>query len=148
MSKYFQNEQACKDYILKNSDEVFGEKIHWVSMNLPGELGRITPDLVGYDGNDNLVIVEVKRFNPKPSNANAYDKPRGAIGQVIHYAVAYVEEQSAEDPRVLSTDRFREILKKVRLFIVGEAYLQSVEKMCALLEVYGIHITCLSLENI
>lgn len=148
MSKYFENEQACQDYILKNSHEVFGEKMRWVSMNFPGETSRITPDLVGYDVNDNLVIVEVKRFDPKPSNANAYNRPREAIGQVIHYAVAYVEEQIADDPRFLSTDRFQEILKKVRLFIVGECYSHSVEKMCSLLNVYGINITYLSLDNI
>lgn len=148
MSRYFHTEKACKDYILKNSDEVFGEKMRWVSMNFPGETGRIKPDLVGYDANDNLVIVEVKRFDPKPSNANAYARPREAIGQVIHYAVAYVQDQSADDPRFLSTDRFREILKNVRLFIVGESYSQSVEKMCYFLEAYGIDITYLSLDNI
>ena len=146
MSTLFANEAALKKYIMENTDEVFDEKIRLVAMNLPGETGRITPDLVGYDVNGNLVIVEVKLFDPSPRHGSQYYKPREAIGQMIHYAVAYVQEKIADDPRFLSADRFQEILKKVHLFIIGDVYSESVEKMCSLLDAYGINITYLSLD--
>ncbi len=65
---------------------MFGEEIRWVARSFRGETGQIRPDLVGWDVNGNLVIVEVKPLDPKPGR-NQYNKPRQAIGQVIHKVI-------------------------------------------------------------
>ena len=52
------SKKALKAYIQENTHDVFGEKIRWMSKNLPGG-SRLSPDFIGYDANDNLVDIEV-----------------------------------------------------------------------------------------
>ena len=146
MSHSFSNEKELKEYIEDNTCEIFDEDIAWLEMNFPGESGQIRPDLIGRDANGKLVIVEVKPFWHK-RGANQYDKPRTAIGQVLHYATAYVQK-ALTDPRNLSNEQLTDTLKNVRLVIVGDEYSEPVEKMCALLNAHGINIVYISLDCI
>ena len=142
----FSSEQELKKYIKDCTSEIFGEDITWFRTNLPGENGQIQPDLIGRDVNNKPVIVEVKPFHPR-RGANQYYKPREAVGQVLHYATAYIQKRLT-DPRDLSNEQLTDELKNVRLFILGDVYSEPVEKMCHLLQAHGINIVYISLDCI
>lgn len=126
-----------------NANEIFNEDIHWVEMNIPGEDRPIRPDMAGYDANGRCVIVELKPFG-----YNDYDAPRTAMGQILHYATAYLEKHLKDDPRNLSSEQLIEGLKSVRLFIISDRHSNPTEKMCALLETHDINICYISLDCI
>lgn len=131
--------------IKKNATSIFREVIHWENIQLPGEARNMPVDLTGIDAKGNRVIVEVKPFDGKPSR---YDKPREAVGQILHYATAYLQRDLQADPRDLSEKQLREGLKKIRLFIVSDVYEPTVEKICTLLKAHGITITYISLDSV
>ena len=130
--------------IKKNTTKIFREVIHWDTQHPPGNTRAIRADLTGTDGS-NRVIVEVKVFDGKPSR---YDKPRQAVGQILHYATAYLERNLQTDPCDLSDKQLKTGLKKVRLFIVSDVYEPTVEKICALLKAHGITIRYISLDSV
>ena len=145
MAASFAKEKELEAYIQENTRDVFGEEIRWQSMSLPGEDRPIRPDLIGHDTHGSLVIAEVKVVRGSTA-ANQYDKPRQVIGQMIHYAVAYVQEHCKDDPRDLSVEHVRDALKNVRFFIVTETLHYSLEKMCYFLQAYGLNIRYLALD--
>ena len=127
--------------------EIFEENIRWLNENLPGENGQIRPDLIGVDANGNYVIVEVKSFDHIPQLSQYY-KPREAVGQVLHYATAYVQKYLKCDPRDVSDKQLIDEVTNVRMFIVGDVYSEAVEKMCKFLKAHGININYISLDCI
>ena len=145
---FFENERDLKKYVYENSDEIFGKPIRWRSdTNLPGENRSIRADLIGDDADANTVIVEVKRLGA--AEANQYDKPRAAIGQILHYATAYVQHHLKGDNLYdFSNKEVRDAVKNVRLFIVTPELHYSIVKMCDFLEAYGITISYIALNNL
>ena len=155
MRHVFSTEKELEDYIREHTDEIFGEPIHWHASErkLPGDAGLwVFADLVGEDDEKSAVIVEVKLL--RPWSERKYDLAREAIGQVLHYAYAYIyktvnlqqmllfEKSTAFDSESQPSD---EALKSglsndLRLFIVGEAFSQPVENMCRMLRTFGINI--------
>lgn len=129
--------------IRKNATSIFGEFIHWDTIHPPGERNKMPIDLTGIDAKGNRVVVKVKPFG-----FGEYDTPRQAVGQILHYATAYLQRDMQADPRDLPEQQLREGLKKIRLFIVSNRYSPVVEKICALLKAYGLTITYIALDCI
>ena len=153
----FTSESELVLYIRNHTYEIFGEYIHWDDSlkELPGEgSGNISADLVGVKDNETF-IVEVKLL--RPWSARIYDLAREAVGQVLHYAYAYVYDQVTTRHRSSSGNPFAVIdpsgkqlrvqLHNTQLFVVGEAFSQPVENICQLLRTYGINIRHLSVNQ-
>jgi len=149
----FSSEKALERHISDHTEAIFGERIHWHASErkLPGDAGLwVFADLVGSDAQKTPVIVEVKLL--RPESERKYDLAREAIGQVLHYAYAYLSKRVNLPPMLLfdiatasenvpSDDALKSGLSNdLRLFIVGEAFSQPVENMCRMLRAFGINI--------
>ena len=115
-----------------------------LSENLTGESGHnVVADLIGTDTNDKTVIVEVKLL--QPNGPHKYDRARESVGQVLHYAYAYIYDLlnsiKREEPTAPPDPGLRPISEHfIRVFIVGEEFSQPVENICRLLRAYDINI--------
>ena len=145
----FNNEKQLERYIRDHTREIFGEQIWWIDdyKSLPGESGHpIIADLAGQgedDGSMYHVIAEVKLLRPR--SERKYDLAREAVGQVLHYAYAYISDRShttgSKVPVSPSDDLMRfQLSDMLRLFIVGEEFSQPVGNICRILRVFGINI--------
>ena len=141
--------------VKENPFEVLGEEITWTLRNIVLEeesYGQLRPDIVGRDSQNRIVIVEVKRRalhrTGMPNDAGNKLSAGEAVGEILHYASAYIREHS-EAP--LSDDLLKDESKKLRLFIVIQEpslrVLQRASKPCEFLRLYGINIHCISLSN-
>ena len=100
----------------------------------------ISPDLVGFDANGNLVIVEVKLGSPD----------RDAVSQILDYASYLTKLPNPEDSLAYALKAFfseNALGKELRLFIVGSSFSQTVERICQYLREYGINIQHLSVGD-
>ena len=131
------------ELIKENPLEVLGEEITWTPRNVvlrEEQRGRLHPDIVGRDSQDRIVIVEVKRRvlkkTGKPNDAANKISAGEAVGEILHYASAYIRQNSEA---------------KLRLFIVIQEpslrVLQRVSKPCKFLQSHGINICCIPLSN-
>ena len=147
----FDSERALKNWIRDNSHLVFGEEIRWIaSPTLMGENGNpMPPDLIGRDANGKIVIVEVKlEFDLGDSPSNRYDLPRKSVGQVLHYAHAYMRGITDRHDLEFTDDMMRISSEYVmRLFIVSKDFSQTVENICSFLRAHGINIQHLNVKN-
>ena len=153
MRREFTSESDLVSYIRRNTRSIFGEAIQWQDdmRKLPGDRAAgtwIYADLVGKDTNNKTVIAEVKLL--RPTSERKYDLAREAVGQVLHYAHAYVYYQvntnqrpRGSNPFVIihpSTKQFRVQLHNTRLFVVSEDASQPVQDICQVLSAYDINI--------
>lgn len=156
----FSSEKELERHITDHTEAIFGERIRWHASErkLPGDAGLwMFADLVGADEQKTPVIVEVKLL--RPQSERKYDLAREAIGQVLHYAYAYISKTVNLPPMLLfekataaenepSDDALKSGLSSdIRLFIVGEAFSQPVENMCRMLRAFGINIEHLSVNQ-
>ena len=149
---HFETEKELENYIRAHPLKVFGEEIRWIDSlkNLTGESGHdVVADLVGEDTNNKIVVVEVKLL--QPNSGRKYDRARESVGQVLHYAYAYIYDLLNSMQREVPIDPpdagLRLISENcIRLFIVGEEFSQPVENICRLLRAYDINIHHLSIE--
>lgn len=143
------------ELIKENPFEVFGEEITWTPRNVllrEEQYGRLHPDIVGRDTQDRIVIVEVKRRALKktgiPNDAGNILNAGEAVGEILHYASAYIRQDSKG---TLSDDFLKNESEKLRLFIVIQEpslrVLQRVSKPCEFLRLHGINIHCIPLSN-
>lgn len=148
MAASFAKEAELKAYIRENTHDIFHEEIRWVHKSLPGENRSITPDLIGYDANDNLVIVEAKLVYRQTNHPrNQYAAPRESVGQILHYAAACAEERlNADHLCDFGAEAVRDAVKDVRFFIVTETLHYALEKMDHFLWAYGINIKYLAVD--
>ena len=125
----FENEIAFQNWIKGHTRRFFGEKIDWdTDRRLWGERGDIFPDLLGKDSDGIPVIVEVKMGAPS----------RGAVGQILEYAYAYLRTFFPNQPingtmKIASKGR-------LRLFIVGTHFSSHVDGICEYLRANRINI--------
>lgn len=132
------------ELVKENPFEVLGEDITWTSSNIvlkEEEQGKLRPDIVGRDCQDRTVIVEVKGrvYNRKtgmPNDAANKLTAGEAVGEILHYASAYIRRDSEA---------------KLRLFIVIQEpslrVLQRASKPCEFLRSHGINIRCMPLSD-
>lgn len=110
----------------------FGNEVEWCDdTKLVSARGTmLKPDLVGKDSNGLHVIVEIKN-NPsataKDHATNKRDGERESIGQILDYATAYMEQNDVS-------------IKDLRLFIIGDYFSETVDKICQFLRDQGINI--------
>ena len=125
----FESERAFTNWIKDHPRRVFSEEIYWdADRRLWGERGGIFPDLLGKDSDGIPVIVEVKIGEPS----------RGAVGQILEYAYAYLRTFFPEQ----STGRTMKIASEaeLRLFIIGTDFSPPVDGICEYLRASGINI--------
>lgn len=143
----FENEDGLTDFVKANTFNVFGENIEWDNENLPAETGSpMFPDLMGKDSDKCWVIVEAKLV-AKRQGANWYATMRESVGQIIHYAHAFLNKSLKNIE--YSDDGLSKISSSVlRLFIVTEVYAEPIENMCRLLRAHGINLNYISIERL
>ena len=121
----FNSEKELESWIKENSSAVFDEDITLVdSLPLKSEDGFKYPDLIGFDSNETLVIVEVKLGEPR----------RDSVSQILDYA-SLLSEKLNSDPNWDS---------RLRLFIVSESISEEVNRICQFLHEIGVDIHHLS----
>ena len=141
--------------IKENPLEVFGEEITWTPRNVvlrEEQGGQLRPDIVGRDSQDRTVIVEVKKKTlskkSEPNDPRNKQVAAEAVGQILHYASAYIRRNSETTQ---SDDFLKNESEKLRLFIVIQEpslrVLQRVSKPCKFLRSHGINICCIPLSN-
>ena len=114
-----------------------GEKIIWnESYTVSSAIGTsISIDAVGKDPQGRTVIVEVKTKsrakNPNDRQIANRDAEHKAVGQILDYATAYMEQHGISP-------------KDLRLIIVADYRLETVDKICLFLCEQGIHIEQIS----
>ena len=125
----FENERAFKNWIKDHPRRVFSEEIYWdMDRRLWGERGDIFPDLLGKDSDGIPVIVEVKLGEPS----------RGAVGQILEYAYAYLQTFFPAQP----INKTMKIASggALRLFIIGTDFSPPVDGICEYLRANRINI--------
>ena len=132
----FKTEEELVSFIEDNSEDVFDEKIKWISSQtiLGADKGSLRPDLTGIDSKGNLFIVEVKLSKPD----------RSVVSQILDYASYLTTTANSEDALSTMGQAFKEFIADdkhdLRLFIIGEEVSETVERICEFLKERGINI--------
>ena len=136
-SRGSREDKLLKPWIKENARLVFGEDIRWCSESLTSMRGNsITPDFIGVDSQDDMIIVEVKfRFEFRGDKKHLTTDPeKKSIGQILQYACAYMRKHSTTPIP--------------RLFIVSIDFSQDVEAVCKFLRSKGIDIRHITVEKV
>lgn len=137
----FKTEEELVSFIEDNSEDVFGEKIKWISSQtiLGADKGSLRPDLTGIDSKGNLFIAEVKLGKPD----------RSVVSQILDYASYLITTANSEDALSTMGQAFREFIADdkhdLRLYIIGEEVSKKVERICEFLQERGINISHFSI---
>ena len=117
-----ENHASLESFIRRHTAFVFDEEISWIESKSPNV------DLEGRDADNNIVIVEVKKWQ---DNNNKNRQEHASIGQIIQYASKYITDN----------------LEITRLFIVGTDDSHLVENACEFLQTLGLNICYISISD-
>ena len=137
----FQTEDEMVSFIEDNPNEVFGEKINWITSQtiLGADKGSLRPDLTGIDSKGNIFIAEVKLNKPD----------RSVVSQILDYASYLITTVNSEDELSPIGQAFREVIidgkYDLYLYIIGEEVSETVERICEFLQERGINISHFSI---